>query len=144
MTEHMILFFLVIAAIVATTVYVQRALQGRVRDARIYMVDMAYDACRQVTSINRQLCPVGQPCVPTNEPMVDCLAAANAFHDRFPYEYEPYYTSMASDVGRQKVDHRRMGQYFNGTAINPFFNREYAEQTALQSRGKQLPPSGAK
>jgi hypothetical protein len=44
MTEYLVVFFLVIGAIVSMSVYVQRALQGRIRDARVYMINEAAQA----------------------------------------------------------------------------------------------------
>jgi hypothetical protein len=44
MTEYLVIFFLVIGAIVSMSVYVQRALQGRMRDARQYMITEAAKA----------------------------------------------------------------------------------------------------
>jgi hypothetical protein len=44
MTEYLVIFFLVIGAIVAVSVYVQRALQARIHDARDYMIEEAAKA----------------------------------------------------------------------------------------------------
>jgi len=66
--EYAVLFFIVIAAITAMSTYSKRAIQGRVRDARNYVV-------RQV------------------EP-----AYANGrTNSQFYFEYEPYYTQTTTD-----------------------------------------------
>ena len=37
-TEYIVIFFLAIGALVSMSVFVQRSLQGRIRDARTYMI----------------------------------------------------------------------------------------------------------
>ena len=44
MSEYILVFFLAIGALVAMTVYVQRALQARIRDGNRYMVQQAAKA----------------------------------------------------------------------------------------------------
>jgi hypothetical protein len=44
MVEYLVIFFLVIGAIVAMTTFIQRTLQGRIRDGRNYMIREAAKA----------------------------------------------------------------------------------------------------
>ncbi len=44
MTEYLVVFFLVVGAIVAGSVFVQRTLQARIHDARDYMIEEAAKA----------------------------------------------------------------------------------------------------
>ena len=134
--EQMVLFFIVISAVVATTVYVQRALQARVRNAKIYMVDAAYNGCAQVTSINGVVCN-GTSCVTTNSPAIDCAGAANVTQGHFDYEYEPYYAVVNSLVGKNSA--AIMTEQINGVV-----NREFADQVRVNSESRQLPPSEAR
>lgn len=39
MGQYALVFFVVIAAVTAMTIYVRRGLQGRIRDARTHMID---------------------------------------------------------------------------------------------------------
>ncbi len=39
MSQYVVLFFLAIGSLIAMTTFVQRALQARIRDTKIYMVD---------------------------------------------------------------------------------------------------------
>ena len=79
--EYVVGFLLVIAAMVAVTVYLQRAFQARARDAKIYMVDTAAKGCGQ-----------------------DCKAATGG---KIAYEYEPYYTQINSIVERDQDDRKQ-------------------------------------
>ena len=88
--EYVVGFFLVIAAMVAVSLYVQRALQARTRDAKIYMMDMAAQGCAQAGS--------------------GCLNAANAQDGRLRYEYEPYYTQAESQVDRAQTENKSLGR----------------------------------
>ena len=101
MSEYVLLFFVVIAGASAMTLYVQRGLQARTRDAKIYMVDMAAQACAQATTGT-----------------VDCLGAASPTR-KLAYEYEPYYGQSKALVQRDSADKKvldgnnRWGKYFS-------------------------------
>lgn len=43
MGQYALVFFVVIAAVTAMTIYVRRGLQGRIRDARTHMIDTIKD-----------------------------------------------------------------------------------------------------
>ena len=75
--QYTLTFFLVIAVIGAMTVYVRRAIQGRVRDARTYMV-------MTVNSV-------------FHDPSVNALG--NLY-----WEYEPYYANADVTRGTDSIE----------------------------------------
>lgn len=75
--DYVVTFFIVIAAAVAMTVYIQRSLQAKTKDARDYMVGLAASECGP-----------------------DCRAAAGISGNGIPREYEPYYGHVDSRVSR--------------------------------------------
>ena len=82
LSEHVMVFFVVIAAIVAMTIFVQRSFEARIHDARNFMINGI---------MNSDVCDA------------NCLAATgNAIH----YEYEPYYAFSDSFVSQNKVDNQ--------------------------------------
>lgn len=109
--EYVVTFFLVIAVIVAMSVYVQRALQGRIYDARNYAVNMGNAACD-----------------------ADCRAAAGVTNRNLPYEYEPYYAQVNSITARRTNDQSILA----GQA--GFSRRIVNEQSSTNSESIQLPP----
>lgn len=105
------MFFMAIAAIVAMTVFVQRGLQSRMRDAKMYMVDRATDGCVSAVGTNcKGLSATGQ----------------------FNYEYEPYYTAQTADVSRKMVSNAILNTTDN--------TRKTFQQTIISSDGEQQTP----
>ena len=114
--EYVVTFFIVIAVVVAMSVYIQRGLQARMHDARNYMVQSA----RNEISSN-----------------ADFLAAAG---NRVGYEYEPYYTVASSIVSRDSTV--KTGLLEGG--LTGIFRKTTNEQTDAQTISVQLPPVEAK
>jgi hypothetical protein len=115
-SEYVLIFFVVIAAVVAMTTMVQRALKGRVHDARNYMIDSV---------VNSGACDA------------NCMAASN-LNARIPYEYEPYYSQALSDVGSTKKDtSTTRPSTRRGEAIYTQYSNE---STTSISTANQLPP----
>ncbi len=67
LSEYVMIFFVVIAALVAMTTFVQRGFEARIHDARNFMINAV---------INSSVCDA------------NCLAATGG---NISYEYEPYY-----------------------------------------------------
>lgn len=114
MSEYVLLFFVVVASISAMTLFVQRALQARHRDAKMYAVDLAAQACEQVS--------IGG---------VDCMGAAGV--NGFAYEYEPYYGESKANIGRKSADKK----VIDGTGK---WGKHFTERTEIGSTSAQLPP----
>ena len=75
--EYVVTFFVVIAAAVTMTIYIQRSLQAKTRDARDHMFSAAAKECD-----------------------ADCRAAAGISGNGIPREYEPYYGYINSQTRR--------------------------------------------
>ena len=88
--EYVVAFFVVMSAMVAVTVYVQRSLQARVRDARNYAMDQAAAGCTAVGA--------------------GCLQAAGGavVNGTFVKEYEPYYGMASSIITRTHDEQKGM------------------------------------
>ena len=121
--EHVVVFFIVVAALTAMTVYVKRALQARVRDSNIYMVNVASNACAQAEA--------GR----TAAWNVDCQGAANFQNGQLRPEYEPYYGMVNSDVQRGYSE----TQGFNG----PLFTKQFTDNRTTATTSVQRPPENA-
>ena len=76
------IFFVVIAAVVAMTVYVQRGVQAKIHDARNFMIDAVAD---------NSVCDA------------NCMLATGAVGNHIAYEYEPYYAQMIADVANNAI-----------------------------------------
>ncbi len=114
MSEYVLLFFVVVASISAMTLFVQRGLQARHRDANMYAVDLASQACEQLSASG-----------------VDCKGAAGV--NGFAYQYEPYYGQSKADIGRKMADKK----VIDGTGQ---WGKYFTERTEVGSTSAQLPP----
>lgn len=114
--EYALVIFVVVTAVVVSTVYIQRMLQARMRDAKIYMVDQAAAACAAAGP--------------------ECLNAAGAQGGKFAYEYEPYYGKIATTADRAQDNTKSL-------EINGIFRSQGAQQTVINSVSEQLPPGMA-
>jgi uncharacterized protein (UPF0333 family) len=119
LSEYVMIFFVVIAAGVAMTTYLQRGYEARIHDARNYLID---------SLMNSGACDA------------NCLAATGAAGNQIPYEYEPYYSIMLSNVQQDQND---ISTSTNGSAqaIGAIYNKIYNEETGTNSTSYQLPPS---
>ena len=112
--EYVVGFLLAIAAMIAVTVYLQRAFQARARDAKIYMLDTAAQGCATT----------------------GCQEAAGMRAGKFAYEYEPYYAKINSQVDRdqneQKLD-----------ILTGVFSKQFSQTIQVNSTSQQLPPAEA-
>lgn len=71
-SEYVMIFFVVIAALVAMSVLLQRSFEARIHDTRNYMIKTVNSACD-----------------------ANCMQAAGG---KITYEYEPYYAVMQTTV----------------------------------------------
>ena len=111
LSEYVMIFFVVIAALVAMTTFVQRGFEARIHDARNFMIN-------SVT--NSGACDA------------NCLQATggNIF-----YEYEPYYSIMAANVQKNQQDTTGATQ-----ALGAVYTGSSNEATQTNSNSCQLPP----
>ncbi len=115
--EYVVTFFVVIGAIVAITVYVQRGLQARTYDARNYMVAQAAKDCD-----------------------ADCKAATSQVsNNAILPEYEPYYGQVDSKTTRES---RQDNQLLQGGTTG-IFRKIINEETSSDTVSTQLPPKDA-
>ena len=114
LSEYVMIFFVVIAALVALTTFVQRGFEARIHDARNFMIN-------SVT--NSGACDA------------NCLQATggNIF-----YEYEPYYSIMAANVQKNQQDTTGATQ-----ALGAVYTGSSNEATQTNSTDCQLPPECA-
>jgi hypothetical protein len=117
-SEYVTTFFIVIAAVVAITVYTQRALEARIHDARNYMIDAV---------INNAVCDA------------NCMLATG---NTISHEYEPYYTQTISDVSQNQQDNSSTAQG-NPQVIGVIYRKSLYENTNAISTSTQLPPGCA-
>ncbi|MBI3314569.1 MAG: hypothetical protein HYZ86_01325 [Candidatus Omnitrophica bacterium] len=121
--EYVVTFFLVIAAVVAMTVYIQRSIQAKTKDARDYMVGLASAECDD-----------------------DCRAAAGIGGNTIPGEYEPYYGKVDSRTSRNSEVRTGL---VGGTHIVNGQRRLFDamsrrnETVETTSHSEQLPPGAA-
>ncbi len=114
--EYVVTFFLVIGVIVAMTIYIQRALQARVWDARNYAVNVANQACD-----------------------ADCHAAAGVANKSLPYEYEPYYGYVNSTTTRSS----NTTDALLAVGETGIFRKIINEENQSSTYSEQLPPKAA-
>jgi hypothetical protein len=122
--EYVVVFFVVIAALVTMSVFVQRAFQARARDAKLFMVDTAAQGCQQADAASTQAWPIA------------CQNAAGIAQGNVAYEYEPYYGQINSDVVQE-------GQESKELSANSAFTKQMRHMTGVTSTSTQLPPGSA-
>ncbi len=117
--EYVMIFFVVIAAAVAMTTFVQRGIEARVHDARNFMIDAV---------INNSVCDA------------NCMQAAGG---DISYEYEPYYAQMLSDVAHKSQENAGATTSSVNWSIGAVYTKATNEQTNTISTSTQLPPECA-
>jgi len=115
LSEYVMIFFVVIAAIVAMTVFVQRSLNARIHDAR----DFAISAVNGVCDANCQ------------------EAAGNV-----TYEYEPYYTQLTAQ-SQQNQEQTFWATNGSANIIGAVYGKIVNEATQANAVSGQLPPECA-
>ena len=117
LSEHIMIFFVVIAVVAAITVYVQRALQARIHDARDYVISSV---------ANSAVCDA------------NCVRAAG----NITAEYEPYYTQMTVQ-SQQNNDQSRTSMPGKAMVIGAIYGKSFNEATQTGSVSCQQPPQCA-
>ena len=121
LSEYVMIFFVVVAAAVAMTVFVQRSFEARVHDARNFMID---------TVVNSGACDA------------DCLRATGATGNQIPHEYEPYYSQVLSDVSRN--EQTNLGKTpGNAQVLGSIYSKDFNSSTKAISTSVQVPPQCA-
>jgi hypothetical protein len=118
LSEYVMIFFVVIAAAVAMTTFIQRSLEARIHDARDFMID---------TVTNSGACDA------------NCMNAAGLAGNQIPYEYEPYYTVTMSGVQQNQQD-TTSAMPGNAQVIGAIYNKSMNENSQSGSFDCQLPP----
>ena len=118
LSEYVMIFFVVIAAAVAMTTFVQRGFEARLHDARNFMVNSV---------VNSGACDA------------NCLKATGAAGNQIPYEYEPYYAQMLSNVGHNERVNTG-ATTGNAQVMGAVYTKSTNEATATNSASYQLPP----
>ena len=121
LSEYVMIFFVVIAAVVAMTSFVQRGFQARIHDARNFMVD-------SVT--NSGACDA------------NCLRAAGVTGNQIPYEYEPYYAQMLASVSNN-TNETAGTTTGNAQVIGAVYTKSTNEAATTVSTSNQLPAACA-
>jgi hypothetical protein len=113
LSEYTMVIFLVIAALVAITVYVQRSIEARIHDARNFMIDSV---------ANTSVCDA------------NCLLATGTIS----HEYEPYYTQTAANI-QQGQSQELTAATGNAQVIGAIYGQFVNEDTQSNSVSNQLP-----
>ena len=108
-------FFIVVAVVVAITAYVQRSFEARIHDARNFAID---------TVANSNVCDA------------NCLMATGG---TIKHEYEPYYTQMAAS-SQQNQDQNFTATAGNAQVIGAIYGQKDNELTQANVVTNQLPP----
>jgi len=119
LSEYVMIFFVVIAAAVAMTVYIQRGFEARVHDARNFMIDSLTDSGACDTN---------------------CVQAAGG---NISHEYEPYYAQMLSDVEQNEEKNAGATPSAVNWSIGAVYYRSLNAETKITSTSTQLPPKCA-
>ena len=114
LAEYVMIFFVVIAALVGMTVFVQRSLEARVHDARNYLTSSV---------VNSGACDA------------NCVAAAGGSINP---EYEPYYAQIFSNVFQDEQS-TKGATSGNPAVIGVKYIKSINETTSGGSTSYQLP-----
>lgn len=114
LAEYVMILFVVIAALVAMSTFVQRGFEARIHDAKNFMINAV---------TNSSVCDA------------DCLAATGG---NIAYEYEPYYSVQLSGV-QSNSEERAGATSGNALAFGAKYYNSISEDTRTNTAGCQLP-----
>jgi hypothetical protein len=114
LSEHVMIFFVVVAALVTMTTFVQRGFEARIHDARNFMINSV---------MNNNVCDS------------NCMAATG---NQIGNEYEPYYTQLISDTERNEEEYKGATQG-SPAAIGAIYVNTMNEESKTFSISGQLP-----
>ncbi len=109
-SEYAGIIFLILAVITAVSVFLKRALQANIRDARNYMI----------TQVNSTYAATQSGTTPSG----------------ISYEYEPYYVEQNSEISSRVDD---QADFTRGAGAGKA-TTSYNETTEATSTSRQLPP----
>ena len=112
LSEHVMIFFVAVAAVTVMTTYVQRSLEARIHDVRNFVVNSANSACD-----------------------ANCQEATG---NKISYEYEPYYTKM-STTARHNSSETHGITPGKPRVIGSIYSKSNNEQTNSVSTSNLLP-----
>lgn len=112
--EYVMMFFLVSAMMAAMSLYIKRAVQGRMRDARRYMLLQ-----------------------------VNAVYTGNIALGNLTWGYEPYYLNSVTYRSQDTDDTLRLIGSTLPTASSGIFQAEYNEVTRSRISSNTAPPSSA-
>ena len=119
LAEHVMIFFVVIAALVTMTTFIQRGFEARIHDARNFMIASV---------------------MPNSVCDANCLAATG---NEISYEYEPYYLQVFSDVSHH--ENKYQGDTSgNSEGIGAKYYKSSRENTSTFASSPQKPPECAR
>jgi predicted small secreted protein len=113
-SEYVMIFFVVIAAGVAMTAFVQRSFEARIHDARNLLIQTVNSACD-----------------------ANCM---NATGGNIAYEYEPYYQQYTATVQNYQKDSSGTTQG-NSQVLGAIYIRTVNGEASTSSVSYQLPPA---
>lgn len=133
LSEYAVTVFLVVVTISAMSLYVQRTFQGRVHDARHYMVKNINDGCDlycgEAAGLSKWLINVSDDSINSqcdNLNNMECAKEqAFIYQQKMPEQYEPYYAQVKSDVAADS-DHSK-GLYASNNKSGTFFSRDNSQ-----------------
>jgi hypothetical protein len=116
-SEYVMIIFVVIAAAVAMTTFVQRSLKAKIHDERNFMINMVNSLCD-----------------------ANCLKATGV--NSIPYEYEPYYQQFFAATQNQEnaVSGITTG---NPQVLGVKYSKSFNGEAGSNVNSYQLPPECA-
>ncbi len=113
-SEYILVFILVVAVVAAMAVYIQRSLQGRLRDGRHYAMTKFREEC------------VRTNCVGTGE---------------VGEQYEPYYLQSKANIATDSLKHK--GLMTSKLGSSGIFVARTSSNNQSNAQATQLPPMNA-
>ena len=114
--EHVVTYLIVVLVITGMTIYIKRALQGRMYDAKNYMMKTAAKAFYNTYN--------------------------NSLNFTMNSGYEPYY--LYTDATTTRTSDETQQLLGSGTLSSGIFRKTVNQDTSVQSFSNQLPPALAK
>jgi hypothetical protein len=118
LAEHAMIFFIVIGALVAMTIFVRRGFEAKIHDARNFMINSV---------MNSSVCDA------------NCVAATGG---GIYYEYEPYYVQSFSNVLQSDNEFKGLTNG-NAAETGSIYINTVNDQSNSVFIGGQLPPECA-
>ena len=150
LAEYAVTVFLVIAVVTAMTMYVQRTLQARMRDARHYMAKTVGEKCDlycgEAAGLTTWLVNTGSANFDNTQcgglTNLDCEQSTGMISvQRVGDQYEPYYAQVSAQVDSEKLRNKKL---MASTSASGIFMDQSNAQTQTSSFSNQASPSHAR